>query len=75
MGFYTDVLKAEKQRTMNYGADICEEETIQCPVCGGDDWNFLIKDAHGDYVGCQDCISKVYLDEIEDKENFLDNQL
>ncbi len=73
MGFYSDVLRAERQRTMNYGADFNEHTDVQCPVCGGVEWNFLIKDTHGDYVGCQDCISKVYLSEIEEKENFFGN--
>ena len=34
MNFYDEVMKAERQRTLNYGADIPEEAEIECPVCG-----------------------------------------
>ena len=64
MNFYDEVMKAERQRTLNYGSDLPEEAEIECPVCGSTEWDFLLKDCHGDFIGCQECVSKIYSSEI-----------
>lgn len=60
MNFFDEVMKLERQRTMNYAGDIPDSDEIQCPICGSVEWGFLLKDCHGDMVGCQDCVTKVY---------------
>lgn len=60
MSFYDDVMRAERQRTMDYGEDIPDGDEVQCPVCGSVEWDFLLRDCHGDLIGCQECVSKVY---------------
>lgn len=65
MNFYDEVMRAERQRTLNYGADVTEICEKQCPACGSTDWDFLLKDCHGDFIGCQECVSKIYQSEID----------
>ena len=60
MSFYEEVLRAERQRTMGFGMDIPDGDEFICPVCGSSEWDFLLKDCHGDIIGCQECVSKVY---------------
>ena len=65
MNFYDEVMKAERQRTLNYGADLPEEGVLECPMCGSCEWDFLLKDCHGDFIGCQECVSKIYPSELD----------
>ena len=64
MNEYADIMRSERCRTMNYGNDYEDGTDRECPVCGGADWDFLLKDCHGDIIGCQDCVSKIYYNEI-----------
>ncbi|MDD6735721.1 MAG: hypothetical protein PUE13_05350 [Clostridiales bacterium] len=64
MDIYGDIMRAERCRTMNYGADIAEECEVRCPICNSVDWDFLLRDNYGDIIGCEDCVTKVYIDEI-----------
>lgn len=64
MNFYDEVMKCERQRTLNYGADVPEEMGAECPFCGSVEWDFLLKDCHGDFIGCQECVSKIYPSEL-----------
>ncbi|MBO5059970.1 MAG: hypothetical protein J6C82_03560 [Clostridia bacterium] len=64
MGFYDDVMRAERRRTLDYAADIPDGDEVQCPVCGGYDWDFLLKDCHGDVIGCQECVTKLYWEDL-----------
>lgn len=61
---YAEIMRSEKCRTMNYGADIPEESEAKCPVCESSEWDFLVKDFHGDVIGCEDCVSKIYYNEL-----------
>lgn len=63
MNFYQEVLKAERQRLSGYGLEDLDGDEFECPVCGSLDWDFLLKDCHGDIIGCQECVTKVYPDE------------
>ena len=67
MNEYAEVMRMERCRTMNYGNDYgieAEESEAKCPMCGGTDWDFLLKDCHGDIIGCEDCVSKIYYNEL-----------
>ncbi|MCR4718371.1 MAG: hypothetical protein K5768_01925 [Firmicutes bacterium] len=64
MNEYAEIMRMERCRTMNYGADFPEESEAKCPVCSGTDWDFLLKDCHGDIIGCEDCVSKIYYNEL-----------
>ena len=68
MSFYDEVLRAERQRTLGFGMDIRDGDEFECPVCGSIDWDFLLKDCHGDVVGCQECVTKIYPDEKYETE-------
>lgn len=60
MSFYDEVLRAERQRTLGFGMDVLDGDEFECPFCGSIDWDFLLKDCHGDIIGCQECVTKVY---------------
>ncbi len=64
MNDFAEIMKLEKCRTMNYGNDIGEESEAKCPICESSDWDFLIKDCHGDIIGCEECVSKIYYNEL-----------
>ena len=64
MNVYEDVMRAERCRTMNYGADFDDESDMHCPICNSDEWEYLFRNSYGDIIGCQDCVSKVYIEEI-----------
>ncbi len=64
MHTYEDIMRAERARTMNYGADIDDEYEVHCPICNSTDWEYLLRNNYGDIIGCQECVSKVYLDEM-----------
>ncbi|MBR4721394.1 MAG: hypothetical protein IK057_06510 [Clostridia bacterium] len=64
MNEYAEIMRMERSRTMNYGADYGDETEIKCPVCGSSEWDFLLKDCHGDLIGCEECVSKIYYDEL-----------
>ena len=40
--------------------DIFDGDEYECPVCTSHDWDFLLKDCHGDIIGCQECVTKIY---------------
>lgn len=62
MSFYDEVLRMERQRIGSF-ADPADDDEIKCPFCGSSDWDFILKDCHGDVVGCQECVTKSYPDE------------
>lgn len=64
MDVYTDIMRAERSRTMRYGAELDECCEIRCPVCNSAEWEYLFRDNGGDIVGCQECVSKIYPDEL-----------
>ena len=63
MSLYNDILRSEIQRTIEPQMDIYDGDEFECPVCGSCEWDFLLKDCHGDIIGCQECVTKVYLGE------------
>lgn len=38
----------------------------RCPVCNSDNCWSLFKDSSGDIVGCDECVTSIYIDEWED---------
>lgn len=64
MDFYADIMRAERSRTMNYGADADDESELRCPICNCTEWDYLLRDNCGDIIGCQECVSKVYPEEL-----------
>ena len=60
MNFYNEVLRAERERTSGFGGDIYDGDEYECPLCGSCEWDFLLKDCHGDIIGCQECVTKIY---------------
>ena len=58
MSLYDDVLNCERARL-----EPDEEEiTIEpCEFCGSKSYDYLLKSKDGDIVGCDDCVTKVYL--------------
>ena len=64
MNEYAEIMRMERSRTMNYGDDYGEESEVKCPVCDSSEWDFLLKDCHGDVIGCEECVSKIYYDEL-----------
>lgn len=64
MDDYAEIMRLERCRTMNYASDIPEDTEIKCPICNSSDWDFLLKDVHGDVIGCEDCVSKIYYNEL-----------
>ena len=60
MSLYSDILRSERQRTLGLQMDIYDGDEFECPVCGSCEWDFLLKDCHGDIIGCQECVTKIY---------------
>ncbi len=60
MSLYSDILRSERQRILGPQMDIYDGDEFECPVCGSCEWDFLLKDCHGDIIGCQECVTKVY---------------
>lgn len=57
MGLYDEVLRCERARL-----EPEEEIPIEaCEFCGSKNYDYLLKDKHGDIVGCDDCVTRVYL--------------
>jgi len=50
----------ERCRTMNFAMELEPETNEPCPVCGGNSWDYLLKDRDGFCVGCDDCLKKIY---------------
>lgn len=59
-----NILRAEAERTGHYGAD--EVTVPECPCCGGDTWEYLLEDVNGRIVGCSDCVTKDYGDDLKE---------
>lgn len=38
----------------------------KCPICGAEAEEFYKNICNGDIVGCEDCVGKVWADEMED---------
>ena len=57
MSLYDDIMRCERARL-----EPDEEEVIvePCEICGSKHYDYLVKDKHGDFVGCDDCITRVY---------------
>lgn len=36
----------------------------RCPICG-EDCRIIYRDFHGEYVGCDNCVSEIYAQEVE----------
>ena len=60
MSNYSNIMTMEKDRTANYGMNIEPVESEPCPVCGGVSWDYLLEDTEGVFVGCDDCLKKIY---------------
>ena len=60
MNSYKSILTMERCRTVNFAAGVEAEKNKPCPVCGGDSWDYLMKDKEGLFVGCDDCLRKIY---------------
>lgn len=60
MNSYKSIIEMERCRTLNYGAGFEVEKNQPCPVCSSESWDYLLKDKDGDFVGCDDCIKKIY---------------
>lgn len=64
MNDYDEFLRTERKRAFGFSGNIYEnDEDFECPICGSCDWDFLFKDCHGDVIGCQECVTKIYPDE------------
>ena len=57
MSHYDDILRCERARL-----EPDEEEVIiePCEFCGSKHYDYLVKDNNGEFVGCDDCITRVY---------------
>ena len=60
MNNFRSIIEMERCRTGNYGADYEPEENQPCPVCSSVSWDYLLMDKDGDFVGCDDCLRKIY---------------
>lgn len=60
MDFYNQILRAEQERIGGFSSGIYDGDEYECPLCGSCDWDFLLKDCHGDIIGCQECVTKSY---------------
>lgn len=60
MNEYQNIMKMERCRTLDYAMSIPDLPMHACPVCGSVRWDYLLKDKSGDFVGCDDCLSKIY---------------
>ncbi|MBO5060269.1 MAG: hypothetical protein J6C82_05080 [Clostridia bacterium] len=70
MGRQDDIMRAERARTGNYGQDRGNTIEIPCPICGGHDFDFVIKDKNGDIVGCESCCNRIYYDDLKEGAEF-----
>ncbi len=61
MSYIDDVVRSEQERIM---CDLYEDCRAQCPECGSCSWDYLVKNVCGDVVGCEECVSKLYADEL-----------
>ena len=57
MSLYDDVMRCERARLEPVEIEVQPEP---CEICGSIHYDYLVKDKHGDFVGCDDCISRVY---------------
>lgn len=57
MSHYDDVMRCERARLEPIEIDVQPEP---CEICGSKHYDYLVKDKHGDFVGCDDCITRVY---------------
>lgn len=58
MSLYDDVLRCERARLEPDEEDAPIEP---CEVCGCINYDYLLKHRDGDIVGCDNCVTKVYL--------------
>ena len=58
MSFYDEILRCERARL-----ELDEEEVPAdaCEICGSKNYDYILKDKDGYIVGCDDCVTKVYL--------------
>ena len=63
MNEYADIMRMERARTGNYGADIDDTLPV-CPICGEESNMFYKNKASGYFVGCENCVKTVYADEV-----------
>lgn len=40
---------------------MCKKEPETCPICGGSDWEYLLKQGN-EVVGCDICTKKIWRD-------------
>ena len=57
MSHYDDVMRCERARLEPVEIDVQPEP---CEICGSKHYDYLVKDKYGDFVGCDDCITRVY---------------
>lgn len=60
MSFYDDVMRMERMRTGNYGADCAEYIPPRCPICKSRNWDFVYKNYAGEVIGCDCCVKEDY---------------
>lgn len=52
-----NIMRAERARTGNYGADD-EAELQACPICGSVLYEKVFENKFGNICGCDDCIKE-----------------
>ena len=65
MNEYAQIMRMERERTGDYGNDT-GEDCPACLICGKTSDTFY-RNRNGDFVGCDNCIRKVYYDELEEE--------
>lgn len=59
MSEFDNIMRAERARTGNYGADCdFDEQHEPCPMCGSVRYESYFEDKNGCICGCNDCITE-----------------
>ena len=60
MNEYENILNIKTGPFGSYNTPLKDAQEEACPICGGISWDYLLKDKDGDFVGCDDCLKKIY---------------
>ena len=60
MNSFRNIIEQESGRRLTFGKGFVTDENQPCPICGGVSWDYLLKDRDGDFVGCDDCVRRIY---------------
>ncbi len=63
MSYINDIVRCEQERMV---CDMYDESQAQCPECGSSSWDYLMKNVCGDIVGCEECVTRMYADELSE---------